>query len=112
MLTAQDERPQPVGRQGAPVAWNIARDYDSQGEKVRETQHIKIGLVDGIDRLDHPLRNQRFEKALCQVITMKSAKRIHARDMTSAARDWIRNQILAAPPKAHHAPRKNINCHA
>src|SRR5262249_34310345 len=63
MLTAQDKRPQPVGRQGTPMAWNIARYYDSQGEKVGETQHIKIGLVDGIDRLDHPLRNQRFEKS-------------------------------------------------
>jgi len=63
MLTAQDERPQPVGGQRTPVAWDIARDQDSQGEKMGETQHIKIGLVDRVDCLDHPLRNQRFEKS-------------------------------------------------
>ena len=31
--------------------------------KMLQTQHIKIGLVYRVARLDHPLRNQRFEKS-------------------------------------------------
>ena len=65
MLAAQDERAQPVGGERAPVAWDIARHQDRQGEEVRETQHIKIGLVDRVDRLDHPFRNQRFQEVRC-----------------------------------------------
>src|SRR5271169_508396 len=33
-------------------------------------------------------------------------------DIKSATRDLIRNQILAAPPIPHHAPKKNISCQA
>src|ERR1700758_2668212 len=38
----------------------ISRDDQRKSEEVGEAEHIQIGLVDRIDHLDQPLRNQRF----------------------------------------------------
>ena len=58
VLTAQDQRTQPFGGERRPVARKIPRDHERQSEEVSETQHIEIGFIDWIDRLDHPFRHQ------------------------------------------------------
>src|SRR5216684_7256264 len=49
---------------------------------------------------------------MCQVMTIRNAKAIHAKATTSAARDWITACSWATPPTPHHAANTNINCQA
>src|SRR6201987_2569979 len=61
MLAAQYKGPQPVRLQPGPVPMKISRDDEGKSEEMGEAEHIEIGLVDRIDHLDQPLRNQRSQ---------------------------------------------------
>ena len=84
---------------------------DRQRQEVREAQHVEIGLVDRIDRLDHPFRDQRLEEGMCQVITIRKREsepgRRH-RHRRAATRPMI--AILSIRPTPHQAANTNINC--
>src|SRR5437588_853686 len=54
MLAAQHHRTQPFGVEYLRLARKKSRDHQRQSEEVGEAQHVEIGLVDRIDRLDHP----------------------------------------------------------
>src|SRR5258708_36087076 len=49
---------------------------------------------------------------MCQVITIRNAKAIHAKANINTTRDRIRNCSWATPPTPHHAANTNINCQA
>ena len=54
---------------------------------MREAQHVEVGLVDRVDRLDHPFRDGGFQRRACQVITISSAKASQATASAIAAFD-------------------------
>src|ERR1700722_15919544 len=49
---------------------------------------------------------------MCQVMTIRNAKAIHAKAAISAARERSRNSSRLMPPTPHHAANTNINCQA
>ena len=38
------------------------RNNSRKREEMCQAQHVEVGLVDGIDHLDHPLRHERLEE--------------------------------------------------
>ena len=113
MLTAQDHRTQPFGGEYLRLARKISGDQQRQSEEVRETQHIEVGLVDRIDRLDHPFRHQRFqERAVPGHDDQERKTNPGNRHRLRRRGTGSMNCSLATPPTPHHAAKKNINCQA